>query len=71
LVNLGESDKALPVLAAELANENQWVALHAANALDSIGDAAEPVLADIQKAKKRGNYVQRAAEHTAEVLGGK
>jgi len=61
LVRIGKPDKALGVLCEALASGDQWVSLHAANALDNLDDKARPVLAKM-KAVKKGGYVQRCLQ---------
>ena len=70
LCNLNKEDKALPVLLNELRNEQQFVALHAANAVDAIGEKASPCLPDIESVKKttEENYLKRALSHTVRKL---
>ncbi len=69
LCMLGETRIGLPVLSAELANENTKVALHAANSLECLGDAAKPALKALEAAKENpDHYVQRAVDYTVEKL---
>lgn len=62
LCNLGQCDKALPVLAKELGGTDQWAALHAANAIDRLDEKARPVLDAMKKATRGGRYVARAMQ---------
>ena len=57
LVRIGKPDKALGVLVEALASQDQWVSLHAANALDNLDEKARPALAKMKGGK--GGYVQR------------
>jgi N-sulfoglucosamine sulfohydrolase len=69
LCNLGNVDEGLPVLIAELSNENTKAALRAANSLQYIGDAAKPALKALKaQFENSDNYVQRAVKFTAEQL---
>ncbi len=72
LANLGETQLAVKHLAGLLADDNQWVALCAANVLEVIGESARAALPALEKAAKQNkhDYVKRAAEHTVEVLKG-
>jgi len=56
-VRIGKPDKALGVLVEALASKDQWVSLHAANALDNLDEKARPALAEMKGGK--GGYVQR------------
>ena len=65
----GELELCLDVCVELLSHENEWVALHAANVLQHLGDKAKPVLDDIQKAAKTSkNYVNRSTSTTASQL---
>ena len=66
----GRKDIALPVLVAELKNDNAMIALHAANALDSLGKQASTALSAIESVEKEtGNkYLKRALSHTVDQL---
>lgn len=69
LCMLGETKTGVPVLSAELSNENTKVALHAANSLECLGDAAKPALKALEAAQKNpDHYVQRAVDYTVEKL---
>ena len=69
LVELGDAEAGLPVLVELLDDKREYVALHAANSLECIGDAAKPVAKAIaQRAKNSNNYVERATSYTAEKL---
>jgi len=71
LVNLGEAEKPLEVLTAQLENKNEYVALHAMNVLTNIGEHARGALPAIERHAKKGKgYVQRAAQHTFAELSG-
>jgi N-sulfoglucosamine sulfohydrolase len=72
LANLGETEKAVEHLAGLLDHDNQWVALRAANVLELIGEPARAALPALERAAKqtKHDYVQRAAEHTVELLKG-
>ena len=60
---------AIPKLAAELKNENPYVRLHAAQALDALGRRAEPAKAALNTALSDPNeYVKRVAEHAVAAL---
>ncbi len=64
--------EALPVLRAELKSEHQWVRLHAAIALDGIGEKARPCIAALHEAltDQPNKYITRVANHTLNVLEG-
>jgi arylsulfatase A-like enzyme len=69
----GQEAKGLPVLQeCLLKNENTWVCLQAANALQNIGEKARPALPALeQAAASQKDYVLRAVEYTvAELKGG-
>lgn len=69
LCKLGETKIGLSVLSAELADENTKVALHAANSLECLGNAAKPALKALEAAKENSDhYVQRAVDYTVEKL---
>jgi len=61
---LDRPGEALPVLVNALSHENAWVALHAINTLENVGEHARPAINAIEKIVKRsgGKYVGRAAE---------
>ena len=70
-------DKALPVLANELENGQQWERLHAAIVLDEIDAMALPVLKQMHKAlvpredlEQNGKYVVRVINRTLNQLEG-
>lgn len=48
LCRMGEAEKGLPVLEAELAGDNQWARLEAAIALDELDETARPSLEALQ-----------------------
>jgi len=68
LCSMGKSDKALGVLGREVAHSNPRVALHAANALDYLGDKARGAVAAMKKASGDG-YVQRTIRWAFQELG--
>jgi HEAT repeat protein len=70
LCNMGETETALPVLIAELKNQNSKTALHATNSLHNLGNKAKPALMALKEAMKRedDNYIVRAATYTVEML---
>jgi N-sulfoglucosamine sulfohydrolase len=63
---------ALPVLTKELQSEEEWVRLHAAIALDRIGEKARPAIPVLKQALKdtHNKYVVRVANHALNVLLG-
>lgn len=72
LGKLGQPAEGLPILVAHLKHDNFAVALHAALALDSWGEAARPAIDALQAANRaqRGNdYVVRVSAHALEQLG--
>ena len=69
LCDWGEADKALPVFVEALKQPLESACLHAATALNQIGEKARPVLADI-KALAKGGYPARMAKHIERALGG-
>ncbi len=69
LCRIDQTEDALPEITKLLEHENEYVALHAANVLEEIGDAAKAAVPAMKKAAKRGGYVQRATEYTVERLG--
>jgi hypothetical protein len=69
LIHYGQVDAGLKVLGNELSGKDEWTALRAANVLEVIGDDARPALPQLREAAKSGGeYVQRAAQHTAAKL---
>ncbi|MBN2012793.1 sulfatase-like hydrolase/transferase [candidate division KSB1 bacterium] len=69
LCNLGEARTALPVIINELKNKNVWVALHATNTLDCIGETAKPAVKALQAASESDDkYIARAAKYTLSQL---
>ena len=63
LVRVGKPDKALGVLGEALASRDEWVALHAANALDNLDAKARPALAKMKATfKGRRGYVRRCLQ---------
>lgn len=72
LTDLGETKLALDVLTELLQHDNQWAALHAANVLHHLGEAARPALPAIQEAaRKSGGYVKRSTQTTSQQLSAK
>ncbi len=69
---LGKPKGALDVLVRELKNEQQWVRLSAASALDAIGEMARPAIPALREAlaDKENKYVVRIANHALNVLEG-
>lgn len=64
-----DDDSAVPKLAAEMSNENVYVRLHAAQALDALGKRAAPAKPELEAALKEQNeYVKRIAEHAMAAL---
>ena len=71
IAGLGDTKLCLDVCTDLLSHNNEWIALHAANVLQHLGDEAKPVLDEIQKAAKTSkNYVQRSTTTTAKQLSG-
>lgn len=71
LFPLGEEEVALSVLKRGLRDDNPWVRHHAALALDSFGQRAAPLKAELEGALKDENeYVVRVATHALEFLKG-
>ncbi|MDP6636168.1 MAG: sulfatase-like hydrolase/transferase [Phycisphaerae bacterium] len=70
LCSMGKSDKALGVLVEALGHSNVRVALHAANALDYLGDKAKGAVEAMKKAKGDG-YVERTVRWALGELGEK
>ena len=70
LDRMGESKKALPVLAKSLQSKNQFVRLEAINVLDEMGVRARPAIDAIRRATKNqpNKYIVRVAEHALNVL---
>ncbi len=63
LCMLGGPREAFTVLIEALDHENEYVALHAANALDYADELARPYIDALEEKKKSGsNYVQRVME---------
>ena len=64
-------ENAIPLLIRELKHENEWVRLHAALALDELGEKARPARAALQETLgvKDSGYVARVAEHALSQLG--
>ena len=72
LIKLGETVRPLAVLTEELGSKQEYAALHAANSLEEIGEAARPALPALEAAATKGSeYVKRASEYTVEKLGKK
>ncbi len=77
LCRLGRPEKALPVLARELDEGEQWERLHAAIVLDEIDDMARPVIAEMHAALEpreelyaQGKYVVRVINRALNQLEG-
>jgi uncharacterized sulfatase len=69
LCTWGEREKAMPALAAALKGPQPSKQLHAAHALEDLGDAARPLLPTLkQRAAKSSEYVERVTAHTVEQL---
>jgi uncharacterized sulfatase len=68
-----DDEKALSVLIRELASDNEFARLHAAIALDELGEKARPARAALQAVLsiKDSGYVARVAEHALAQLGAK
>jgi N-sulfoglucosamine sulfohydrolase len=65
LCAVGEAEIGLPVLIESLRHENGKIALHAANALECLGEKARPALQALEQVQKHpDDYVQRAARYT-------
>lgn len=69
---MGQEQDALDTLVEQLASEHQWVRLHAAIVLDTIGDKARPATAALRTAlgDKQNKYVVRVANHALNELEG-
>ncbi len=67
LCALGRASEGLPLLEKELFSPNPWVVLHAANSLESLGPAARPARAALERAARTSanKYIHRAAAYTA------
>lgn len=68
LARNGHAKEAVPVIVDLLGHDSEWVALHAANVLEEIGDDAKPAVDALRANAKRKDYVGRATEHTLETL---
>ena len=69
-VQLGEADRAIPVLIEDLGNEERGARLQAAHALDALGEKARPAIEALKKALDDDfDYVKRTARHALWVLG--
>ena len=68
-----DDPRAVPLLARELKNQNEWARLHAAIALDELGEKARPARQALQETLpvKDSGYVARVAEHALSQLGAK
>jgi hypothetical protein len=65
----GDRQNAMPALAAALKSPQPSKQLHAAHALEALGDAARPLLPTLkQLAVKSSEYVERVTAHTVERL---
>jgi len=70
LWRMGHADEARPVIVAALEASDSWAALRAVNVLQALGpDALKAALPELEKAAKRGGYVQRAAQWAVESVG--
>ncbi|MFP4500718.1 MAG: sulfatase-like hydrolase/transferase [Candidatus Hydrogenedentota bacterium] len=65
-------DHALDLLIAELKSDAEWVRLHAATALDHVGEKARPAIPALREAleDKENKYVVRVANHALNQLLG-
>ena len=69
-VQLGEADRAMPVLIEDLGNEERGARLQAAHALDALGEKARSATEALKKAlDDEFDYVKRTARHALWVLG--
>ena len=62
---LGDSERGLPILTQELRNKNGKIGLAAMNALEALGDMADPALAAVREIavlEGADSYLVRAAE---------
>jgi HEAT repeat protein len=63
LCKISQNPKALEVIVTELDNPNRWIRLHAANALDYLGEQARPYESKMKaKLNDEVNYVVRVME---------
>lgn len=69
---MDQEQVAMATLTKELASDRQWVRLHAATVLDTIGEKARPAIPALRKAldDKQNKYVVRVANHALNVLEG-
>ncbi len=72
LCRMGQTEQALPLLAAELSGDLQWARLEAAIALDYLDETARPVLAAIKGGlvKQPNKYIVRVCNRAANDLEG-
>jgi len=64
LAGIGMEEFALPVLMRALANDNEWVRVHALNVLDELGPKAAPARRAIQALKSDPNeYIKHLVDH--------
>ncbi len=70
LCSIKENDNAIPVLAAQLRNKNPMIALHAANALDALGQLALRALPEMDDVERTSSdkYIKRALAWTVNNL---
>jgi HEAT repeat protein len=69
LARHGETGQALPILAALLRHESEWVRLRAACAIDNLDEKARPLIEDLKAATKDKNaYVADVARHALSEL---
>ena len=70
LIRLGETEGSVETLIRVLEGSEETARLHAAHALDDIGEAARPAVAVLRKAVSDDfGYVQRVARHALYELG--
>jgi hypothetical protein len=68
----GDIETGLPILTAGLKSRQRAVQLHAAHALEKLGEQARPLLPRLkQLATKSSEFVQRITAHTVEQLEGR
>ena len=69
LCRWGNMETGMPILTAGLASRQRAVQLHAAHALEDLGERARPLLPRLkQLAAKSSEYVERVTAHTVEQL---
>ena len=69
---MDKEDDALPTLIDDLGSKHEWVRLHAAIVLDTIGDKARPAIPALKEALKdrENKYVVRVVNHALNVMLG-